>query len=351
MEYKRSVGNSMEQKELIDFGQYLALEIGFPVLARGYSQLVQSLRQDEQLLQMVRLSGVEAALSGDNAALAQLRKGNKELVTVAEKEAELLMTAHVKAHYPNHAIVGEEHGFQPGTETRWVFDPVDGTSAMIHMAITEAFDLPLPSPIPSFGITVGLVEKEEAVLGVVVELQPHQGTLVAGNIWVGAKGHITRCNNQPVHLPLAPDRLEEAILGCTVPHVMFHTPEKWGGYQALESSVKGCISGQNCIGFMRLLQKKNAIDIVYEADLAYHDAAALIPILQGAGVRVSDGEGGDLHFPEEAIKREFTVLAGQTALHQQAVKTIAEGISVEDNSFTQARNIQQGYAQKFPGRE
>lgn len=38
----------------------------------------------------------------------------------------------IRAHYPEHSILGEEHGHEQGTSPlTWVLDPIDGTRAFI----------------------------------------------------------------------------------------------------------------------------------------------------------------------------------------------------------------------------
>ncbi|MDE3060538.1 MAG: hypothetical protein KGJ06_05965 [Pseudomonadota bacterium] len=323
------------------FGQRLIHESALPVLTQGYGGLVRELAENRELARLAREKGPDAALAG----LAHMRKGNKELVTRAEKDAEQRMADAVRKTYPAHAIVGEEHGWQPGSQTRWVFDPVDGTSAMIRSAMAEAFGLTLPSPAPSFGITVGVVDGEEPVLGIVTELQPQGGRLAAVNTWVGIQGQPTTQNGRPVSLPPVP-ALAKARIACTVPEVMFNTREKWSGWQALAQAVAEIVTDQNAIGFMKLLTGQ--INIAYEADLAYHDAAALAPILRDAGITVSNAEGQALRFPENAIGSEFRVLAAQPALHAQAMALIRAGVPPEENRFTSADSVHKGYAQKFP---
>ena len=41
------------------------------------------------------------------------------------------MRALIERRYPDHGIVGEEHGTKAGSRYRWVLDPVDGTRAFI----------------------------------------------------------------------------------------------------------------------------------------------------------------------------------------------------------------------------
>ena len=331
------------------FAQSLIPTFALPVLAKGYTDLVATLRRNKPLAKLVAAIGLANVLDSDSPDLAGLRKKNKEVVTGQEKEAERLMAEAVKARYPAHAIVGEEHGYKQGSATRWVFDPIDGTSAMIRTAMAEAYGVPIGSPPPSFGITVGVTEGEDAVLGIVTELRPANGTLIAVKTWVGMTGQPTTCNGSIVQPPQVPATLADATLAATVPEIMFSNPEKWSGYQALlDSTQKPCVTDQNCIGFMRLLETESAISIAYEADLAYHDAAALIPLLQGAGLVVTDDKGHALRFPESAIPQEFRILAAAPPLHRLALARVQTGVPLAENRFKFGERIHQGYAQKFP---
>ncbi len=251
----------------------------------------------------------------------------------------------VKQRFPDHSVLGEEHGYQPGNETRWVFDPIDGTSAMVRTAIAEAFGLGLQKPNPSFGITVGLVRDDRAILGIVTELCARDGALHVSGIWIGADGMPVTLDGQASTVPCASVSLADARLACTVPSIMFNTPEKWSGFQALEEATKTCLIDQNCVGFMGLLDGRT--DIAYEADLAYHDVAALVPILQNAGLTVTDGNGSSMRFPESAIGHEFTILAALPELHALALQVIRKGVAAERNSFEVGSKRPDGHVQKF----
>jgi len=74
----------------------------------------------------------------------------------------------------------------------------------------------------------------------------------------------------------------------------------------------------------------------------------LVPILQGAGVTVTDSKGAALQFPESAIKQEFSVLTAQPALHAQALERVLTGVAPEQNTFVGNDGVSRGYAQKFP---
>jgi len=76
-------------------------------------------------------------------------------VTEADREAERAMRAVIEQRYPDHDILGEEHGAtQKGSRYCWVLDPVDGTAS---------FTLGMPL----FGTLVALLEDDEPVVGVI----------------------------------------------------------------------------------------------------------------------------------------------------------------------------------------
>jgi len=334
--------------KLHDFAQHLVREVAAPVLSAGYRQLVHQLAANTQLAALVQEMGIDGALASDNPTIAALKKGNKELVTEAEKEAEMLMRMEVHQHYPGHAIVGEEHGYKSGSSLRWVFDPVDGTSAMIRKAMAEAFSLTLPAPLPAFGITLALVEGDTAMYSIVAQLRPQHGGLGIMQFWAGAKGHAPLYNGEELPPRHAPVSLAACQLASTVPEIMFATPHRWAGYAALAEACQGVLRDQNCVGFMQLLNPQNHTWLAYEADLAYHDVAALLPILEGAGMIVTDDAGMPLLFPESAIGHEFTILAGPPALHAQALAHLRRG-QADPGRYPLPKTLQTaGYATKFP---
>ena len=61
------------------------------------------------------------------------RKSDATPVTIADREAELLMRERIMSEFPDDAILGEEFGERPGISGwQWVLDPIDGTKSFIH---------------------------------------------------------------------------------------------------------------------------------------------------------------------------------------------------------------------------
>ena len=60
-------------------------------------------------------------------------KRSIDLVTVADRAAEDIITQAIQANYPEHHILAEETGTHQGTTPyRWIIDPLDGTTNYAH---------------------------------------------------------------------------------------------------------------------------------------------------------------------------------------------------------------------------
>jgi histidinol-phosphate aminotransferase len=319
--------------DLAAFAAGLA-EAALPELSRGYTALVAGFAADDALRRFVADHGVVAAL--DSPALEGLRKQNRELVTGAEQRAEALMRARVAERFPEHAIVGEELGATAGNEWLWVFDPVDGTSAMVRTAIAEAFGAD-PGSV-AFGITIAVVHGQTAAAGVIAELVPRDGGLSFGRIWR---------SDAPAAQRSGPVELRNAVLACTVPEIMFSTAETWSGFQALRDHTFQLVRDENCVAYGRLLG--GGVDVVAERDLTLPDAAALIPVLVNAGLTVTGHHGRPIRFDADARAGEYALLAAAPALHAAALAVLQVGVALPDNEFSTRTGPHDGYARKFAG--
>jgi myo-inositol-1(or 4)-monophosphatase len=107
---------------------------------------------------------LEAALAAADVLRAHFgrvqavgRKGDVDLVTAADREAEAVIVRHIRQRYPEHRIVAEESGEHPGeADFVWYVDPLDGTTNFVH-----AF--------PHFAVSIGLVAHGGLEAGVVID--------------------------------------------------------------------------------------------------------------------------------------------------------------------------------------
>src|SRR5277367_5893150 len=60
-------------------------------------------------------------------------KGDADLVTAADRAAEVLIRERIREQWPTHDVLGEEQGLNDqGSEYRWYVDPLDGTTNFAH---------------------------------------------------------------------------------------------------------------------------------------------------------------------------------------------------------------------------
>jgi myo-inositol-1(or 4)-monophosphatase len=60
-------------------------------------------------------------------------KGEADLVTAADRAAEVMIRDRIRQQWPAHDVLGEEQGLSDqGSEYRWYIDPLDGTTNFAH---------------------------------------------------------------------------------------------------------------------------------------------------------------------------------------------------------------------------
>ena len=203
------------------------------------------------------------------------------------------------ARFPDHAILGEEAGEdRAGARFRWVLDPIDGTRAFI-------------TGRPTFGTLVALLDGAVPVLGVID--QP-----ITGERWRGVAGRPTVFRAAWPGRPagrVCPE-LADAELSSTSPAIF--TPAQAPRFQRLAAAARRVSWGGDCYAYGLLALGQ--IDIVAEATLQLWDWAALVPVVEGAGGRMTDWQGQPLRPGGDG-----TVLAvGDPALMPQATELLGD---------------------------
>ncbi len=227
------------------------------------------------------IAAAEAAADVAAAAIRPLYRGGvgAELksdaspVTIADRTAELAMRAVLSQRFPEHGILGEEYGLdRPDARLRWVLDPIDGTRAFI-------------TGRPTFGTLVALLDGPTPILGVID--QP-----VTGERWVGVAGQPTRFRGAHGRAGCRPCAgLDQAELSCTAPEIF--TPVQSNAWRRLAAAARRTSWGGDCYAYGLLAL--GAIDVIAEPGLKVWDWAALVPVIEGAGGRMTDWQGRPLH--------------------------------------------------------
>ncbi len=201
------------------------------------------------------------------------RKGVRDLVTVADREAEALVIERIRAAFPGESILAEETlSEQAMTDRLWILDPLDGTTNFVHR-------------IPHVAVSLAYWENRKPSAACV--FNPIMGecfTAVAGN---GAYLGKTRLRVSTTH------ELKEALLATG-----FHYRMEQKDDDNLQHFVN---LARQVRGLRRL--GSAALDLCYVADGRYDgfwelhlspwDVAAGGLIVMEAGGYVTDFKGGD----------------------------------------------------------
>ena len=230
-------------------------------------------------------------------AVAVEVKADRSPVTAADREAETAMRAMIADAYPDHGILGEEHGSERlEAEYVWVLDPIDGTTAFV-------------TGKPLFGTLVALTRRGRPILGVI-------DMSALDERWVGALGRATQFGAAAARTrPCA--EVAAAWLSATSPGMF--TDADLAAFGRLSSGVRRTVYGGDCYNYGLLAS--GHLDLVAEAGLKPYDFCALVPVIEGAGGAVSDWEGRPL-----TIDSEGRVLAaGDGRAHAEALACLAGG--------------------------
>lgn len=248
-------------------------------------------------------------------------KSDESPVTAADRQAEAALRARIEQAYPDHAIYGEEFGVQlanplPDREAgassksyTWVIDPIDGTRAFI-------------AGRKEWGTLIALCENGVPVLGILD--QP-----VTGERWIGVAGEPTHYSTVPVGAPDMPLRTGETPLAArpcptlaqaefSTTSAAYFTPVQAARVVALAQACRATVKDGDCYAYGLLA--RGLRDVVIDAGLKPYDILALVPIIEGAGGRITGWDGQPItldHFRE-------VLATGDKSLHSQALALLQD---------------------------
>ena len=222
-------------------------------------------------------------------------KEDSSPVTIADREVEAAMRALIRDAFPEHGILGEEHGREnTDADYCWVLDPIDGTKAFI-------------TGKPCFGTLVALAHRGRPILGLIDQA-------ITDERWLGGDGLPTTLNGKPVRVRTCPD-LAHAYAYTTGPE--YFDAATRPGWDRIAAKVKLRRYGADCYAYALLAT--GCVDLVVEAGLKPYDYAALVPVIENAGGIATDWTG-------EALTIHSTgrvCAAGDPRLHAEALAVLA----------------------------
>lgn len=220
-------------------------------------------------------------------------KGEVDLVTVADRASEKLITDELRKRWPDHDILGEEGTrSDSGSDYKWYVDPLDGTTNFAH-----AF--------PVFCISIGLEYKHELVAGVLFD--PTRNELFSA-----ANGNGAHLNSRPIHVSQTA-RMAESLLGTGFPSFKRHKNPNIHFYHQLTLRSHGVRrAGSAALDLASVAAGR--LDGFWEFNLNPWDTAAGALLVLEAGGKITNFAGGAF----EISSREL--LATNGVIHEELLR-------------------------------
>ncbi|MBN2800400.1 MAG: inositol monophosphatase [Deltaproteobacteria bacterium] len=206
-------------------------------------------------------------------ALGVRHKGEVDLVTAVDLACEEAVRAVLARHTPDIPVLGEEGGGAEAIATRWVVDPLDGTTNFVH-------------GFPAYAVSVALEVDGEAEVGVVLDA-------ARGPLYAAARGQGATVDGAPLRVSAVSD-LSGALVGTGFPYDRRLRADL---YLSRLRAVLVRAQGIRRVGAASLdlaMVATGALDAFWEFDLKPWDVAAGNLLVREAGGRVSGHDGGPL---------------------------------------------------------
>jgi len=262
-------------------------------------------------------AAVEVALAAcdeaDAISLASFRrairieaKPDASFVTEADTAVERAVRERIAGRFPDHGLVGEEYGVEASESgRRWFIDPIDGTHNYMR-------------GVPVYATLIALEIDDRLVVGAVSAPALHRRWFSwdGGGAWAveTVTGGWDRASAMPLSVSEV-DRLDEASLVYS----SFPSIEGSGrapGFGPLLGKVWRDRGLGDFYGYM--LVAEGAAEVMIEAELKTWDLAGPRAVMEQAGARVTDIEGGE-QMPAHGV------LATNGRLHDTVLRELAGG--------------------------
>lgn len=215
-------------------------------------------------------------LAGEaRAVLAELGQGgldvevkpDRTLVTRLDKTIEERLRARIERRFPEHAVIGEEHGTKAtGSDFSWVIDPIDGTSAFI-------------AGVPVYGTLIALARENIPVLGIIDIPELNRR-------WFGAAGEQTTQNGIPCRVRSC-GSLASAMMSNGNPD--FYSASERPALDRLRAATNCRIYGAASLAYGLLASGRT--DLTLDTGQKIYDFAPFRPVIEGAGGVITDWQG------------------------------------------------------------
>ena len=209
-------------------------------------------------------------------------KGPGDFVTASDKRVEKILIDELQKARPDYSIFSEETGEIKNEETsKWIIDPIDGTSNFLH-------------GIPHFAISIGLEQKNEIICGIIFDP-------IKDEIFLAEKGNGAYLNNQRIRVS-GRAKLSDSMIFTGGPR---HNAEDFdislSDYKKFSSKINIPLRKLGSASLDMAYVAAGRCDGFWQRNLKYWDIAAGIILIKEAGGFVTDFQGTNKYVENKTI--------------------------------------------------
>ena len=226
-------------------------------------------------------------------------KGPGDYVTASDKKVEQILITELQKARPDYSILSEEIGqIKKNESSKWIIDPIDGTSNFLH-------------GIPHFAISIGLEHNKEIICGTIYDP-------IKDELFVAEKGNGSFVNNQRMRVS-ARSKLKDCIIFTGGPSFKSSSKDRESSlneYNKISSKIMTPIRKMGSAALDMAYVAAGRCDGFWQRNLNYWDIAAGIILIKEAGGFVTDFKGNDKYLENK------TILATNSKIGDQMIEVL-----------------------------
>lgn len=225
-------------------------------------------------------------------------KGTIDLVTEADRMSEALIVAQIARRYPDQGILSEESAARnERATTRWIIDPLDGTTNYAH-------------GFPFFCVSIALEKEGVVVLGAVYDP-------VRDEMFFGERGKGAFQNGKKITVSTETD-LSRSLLATGFPYDIRVSPDNNVNFFSAMIMKAQAVRRPGAAALDLSYLAAGRLDGFWELKLKPWDTAAGCLLVEEAGGMISDlsGDPWTLHSPG--------LVASNGLIHGQMIKVLSD---------------------------
>jgi myo-inositol-1(or 4)-monophosphatase len=220
-------------------------------------------------------------------------KGEKDIVTEADKDVEKLIISRIREKYPDHNIISEEtENKVTSSQYCWYIDPIDGTANYAHSD-------------PNYCISIALTKNKVLEYGCIF-------IPITNELYYAEKGKGAELNGKKMHVSKI-DKIENAMIQLGISPLKNTIDESLRLFKYATLTCERARDYGFCAGQLAYTAAGRA-DIFVKMSQHSWDLAAGVLLVEEAGGKVTDWRGNRITLGDK--KSKLNIIATNGILHE-----------------------------------